>query len=86
MDNMASKNISNCTVSYTALQMKTVLHNQTLVVQLQKYHNTFLLVVFISPQIVQNVDALTHFFQHVLHVENTFKCINTYVHVFCLSV
>ena len=27
MDDMASKNISNCTVSYTALPMKTDLHN-----------------------------------------------------------
>ena len=42
-------------------------------VQLQKYHNTFLLIFFVSPQIVQNGIALTHFFQHVPHVENTFR-------------
>ena len=37
------------------------LHNQTSVVQLQKYQNTFFLVFFDSPQIVRNVVALTHF-------------------------
>ena len=64
MEDMASKNISNCIVSYTALLMKTdfKLHNQALVVQLQKYPNTFLLLFFVSPQIVQNVVASKHFF------------------------
>ena len=51
-----------------------------------KYPNTFLLVFFVSPQIVQNVVALTYCFQHVSHVESTFKYINTYAYVFCLSV
>ena len=37
------------------------LHKQTLVGQLQKYPNTFLLVFFVSPQIVQNV-FVWHFF------------------------
>ena len=86
MDDTASKNISNCTVSHKALPMKTDLHNQTLVVQIQKYPNTFLLVFFVFPQIVRNVVALTHFFQHVPHVEITFKYINTYAYFFCLSV
>ena len=86
MDDIATKNISNCIVSYTALRMKTDLYNQILVVQLQKYPNTFLLVFFVSPKIVQNVVALSHFFQHVPHFENTFKYINTYAFVFCVSV
>ena len=39
-------------------------------VQLQKYPNTFLIVIFVvSSQIVQNAVALTHFLQDVLHVE-----------------
>ena len=86
MEDMASKNISNWTVSYKVLPMKTDLHNQTLEVQLQKYPNSFRLVFFVFPQIVQNAVALIHFFQHVPHVENTFKYINTYAYVFCLSV
>ena len=71
MYDMASKNISNCIVSYTALPMKTDLHNQTLVVQRQKYPNTFLLVFVVSPQIVQNVVALTHFFFNMCHTLKT---------------
>ena len=59
---------SNWTVPCTE---KIDLHNQSLVVQLQKYPNTFLLVLFVSSQIVQNVVALTHFVQHLPHVEKT---------------
>ena len=73
-------------MSYTALPEKTDLHNQTLVVQPQKYPNTFLLVFFVSPQIVKTIIALTHFFQHVSHVENTFKYINTYAYICLLFV
>ena len=62
MDDMASKNISNYTVSYTALPMETDLHNQALVVQLQKYTKYFPSSLSVSPKIVQNVVALTHFF------------------------
>ena len=61
-----------------ALVGKIDLHNKTLMVQLQKYQNTFLLVLFVSPQIVQKVVVLTHFLQHVPHVGNTFKYINIY--------
>ena len=63
---------SNRTLPYTVLEGEIDLHNQTSVVQLQKY-NTLLLVFFVSPQIVQNVVALAHFFQHVPHVNYTFK-------------
>ena len=78
---------SNWTVPYTVLVGKIDLHNQTLVVQRQKYPNTFFLVVFVSQQqIVQNVVALTHFFQQVPHVKNTFKYINTYAYAFSWSV
>ena len=74
-------------MSYAVIVGKINLHNQTLVAQLQKYPNTFILVFFVFPQIVQNVVALTHyFFQHVPNVENTFKYINTYAYVFCMSV
>ena len=52
----------------------------------QKHPDTFLIVFFVSPQIVQNVVVLTHFFQHMPHVENTFKYINTYAFVFCWCV
>ena len=51
-------------------------------VQLQKYPNTFHLVFFLSLQIIQNVVALTHYFQHMQHVEITFKYINIYAYVF----
>ena len=69
---MSKINKSNWTVHYTAFVGKIDLRNQTIVVQIQKYQNTFLLVFFVSPQIVQNVVALTHFFQHVRNVGNTF--------------
>ena len=39
-----------------------------------------------DPNLVQYVVALTHFFKHVTQVEKTFKYINTYAFVFCVSV
>ena len=83
---MSKVHESNLTVPYTVLVGKIDLHKQPLVVQLQKYPNTFLLVFFVSPQIVQNVVSLAHFFQHVPHVENTFKYIKTYTHVLCVWI
>ena len=35
---------------------------------------------------VQNAAALTKFFQHVPHAENTFKYINTYAYAISLSL
>ena len=64
---------SNRTVTYMGLVAKIDLHNQTLVVQLEKYPKTFLLVFFVSLQIVQNGVALAHFFQHVPHVKTLFN-------------
>ena len=55
--------------TYIVLVGNIDLHNQTLVVQLQKYPNTFLLVFFVSPQIIQNGVALTLFFQHLPRIE-----------------
>ena len=46
-------------------------------VQLQKYPNTFLLVVCF-PTNCSKCCCIDTFFEHLPHVENTFKCINTY--------
>ena len=62
------------------------LHNQTLVVQLQKYPYTFLQVFFVSQEIVQNVVALTHFIQHVPYFENTIEYINGYAYVLLVCI
>ena len=86
MDDMASKNISSCTVSYKALPIKTDLHYQPTLSWLQNFQQTSVQLFFVSPQIAQNAVALTHFFQHVPHIENTFKYINTYAYSFCWSV
>ena len=83
MVDMASKNMSRFTVSYSALPMKIDLHFQPTLPQLQNFKQTSIQLFFISSQIVQNVVVLTHFFQHVPHVENTLKYINTYANVFC---
>ena len=56
------KNISSCTVSYTALPMKTDLHFQPTLSKLQNFHQTSILLFFLCPQIVRNVVTLTHFF------------------------
>ena len=68
MDDMASKNISSYTMSYTAFPMKTDLHFQPTRAQLENVQQTSIQLFFVSPQIVQNVVALTHFFQHVPQV------------------
>ena len=86
MVDMPSKNISRCTVSYAALLMKTDLQFQPTLSQLQNFQHTSIQLFFVSSEIVQNVVALTHFFQHVSHVENTFKYTNTYAYVLCWSV
>ena len=86
MVDMASKNISICTVSYTALPLKTDLHCQLTLPKLQIFQHTSIQPFFVSPQIVQHVVALTHCFQPVSHIENTFKYININAHVFCGSV
>ena len=56
------RNIFNCTVSYTALPMKTDLHFQLTLSKLQNFKQTSIQLFFVSPQIVQNVVTLTHFF------------------------
>ena len=48
-------------------------YSHALMVQLQKYSNSFLLSFFVSPQILRNVVALTHVFQGVPHIENDVK-------------
>ena len=49
MDEMSLNDISTCIVSYTDLQMKTDLHIQTTLSQLQKYQQTILQIfVFFS--------------------------------------
>ena len=58
-----SKNIKSIwTVPYTVLEGKIGLHSQVSVVKFQKYPKTFFLYFFVSPEIVRNVVALTHFF------------------------
>ena len=86
IDDMVSKNISDCTVSDTALPMKTDLHLQPTLSLLQYFQQTSIQLFFVSLQIVQYVVALAHFFQHLPHFENRFKYINTYAYVFCWSV
>ena len=61
MVDMTSKNISRCTVSYTALPMKTDLHFQPTLSKLQNFQQTSIEIFFVSSQFVQNVVALTHF-------------------------
>ena len=83
MVDMASKNISSCIVSYIARPMKTDLYFQTTLSSLQNFQQTSIQLFFVFLQTLRNCVALTHFFQHVPHVENTFKYINTFACVFC---
>ena len=62
---MASKNISICTVSYTALPMKTDLHFQPTLSLLQNFQHISIQFLFVSSQIVQNVVALAYFLVHL---------------------
>ena len=57
MDDMASKNISSSTVSYTALPLKTDLYFQPNTVLATKFPTDFNSTLLCSPQIVQNVVA-----------------------------
>ena len=66
-------------VPYAVLVGKMGFHNQTSVVQLQKYIKTFFLVFFVSPQIDRNVLALTHLFKDVPHVEQTLQHVRVHV-------
>ena len=61
----------------TVLLGQISLHNQTSVVQLQKYFLKIFPVFLVSPQIVRNVVALTHFLQDVPRVEKTLQYVNT---------
>ena len=61
--------------------MKTDLHFQPTKSKLKTFQHNSIQLFFVSPEIVQNVVALTYFFQHVPHVENTFKYIKTYASV-----
>ena len=65
------KNISSCTVSYTALPMKTDLHFQPTLSWLQNFQQTSIQLFFVSPQIVQNVVTLTHFLFKMCHTLKT---------------
>ena len=85
MDDMMSKNISNCTVSDTALPMKTDLHFQPILlpIKFSLYLNSTLLF-FLKNCSKCCID--TFFLKDEPHVENTFKYINTYAYVFFWSV
>ena len=72
----------NCVLN--VLVEKICLHNQTSVVQLQKYPSTFFQVFFIIPQILRNVVAFTHFLQDVPHVGKKLQRVNTYAYM-CMS-
>ena len=49
------KNIPSCAVSYTALPMKTDLHFQPTLSELQNFQQTLIQLFFVSQQMVQNV-------------------------------
>ena len=78
------KNISSCTVSYTALPLKTDLHFQPTLLDLQNFQQTSIQLVFVSPQIVQNVVTLTHFFFKMCHTLET--RLNTQIPIHMFSV
>ena len=59
MDDMASKNISSCTVSYTALPMKTDLHFQPTLPQLQNFKRTSIQLFFVFLKTPGNCVELT---------------------------
>ena len=61
---------SNWTVPYTVLYVETDLHNQNLVVQLQKYQNTFFLVIFVSHKLFEMLLHL-HTFFNMCHMLTT---------------
>ena len=73
IDDMTSKNISNCILSYTALPMKTDLHFQPTpsYLHVQNMQHTSIKLFLVSPQIVKNVVALTHFFFNICHTLKT---------------
>ena len=82
VDMASKKNISSCTVSYTALPMKTDWQFQPTLSKLQNFHQTSIQLFFVSPPIFQNAVTLTHFFSTCATREYT----NTYVYAFCLPV
>ena len=64
---MASKNISGCTVSYTALPMKTDLHFQPTLSYLQNFKQSSIQLFFFSKNSSKCIDT---FFQDVLQVQS----------------
>ena len=51
--------------------MKTDLHFQPTLYKLQNFQQTSIQLFFVSPQIVQNVVTLTHFFFNLCHTLKT---------------
>ena len=71
-------------MSYTALPIKTDLHFQPTLSKLQNFQQTSIQLFFVSPQIVQNVVTLTHFFfQNVTQVKTR---LNTQIPIHMSSV
>ena len=81
MDDMASKNISSCSVSYAALQMKTDFFNQHCL----SYKISNILQFNSSLFFWKLFETVLHwhnFFQDVLHIQNMFKYIKTDTFIF----
>ena len=53
------KNISSCTVSYTALAMKTDLHFQPTLSKLQNFQQTSIQLIFVFLKTLRDCVALT---------------------------
>ena len=77
MDDMDSKNILNCTVSYTALPLKFAPLTKTVLAT--SIQHSF---VFFSEKLFETWLHWHSFFQDVPHIQKTFKYIKTDTYIF----
>ena len=75
---MVSKNISSCTVSYTALSMKTDSHFQPI----QNLQQSSIQLFFVFFKRYETVLHWHNFFQDVPHIQKTFKYTKTDTYTF----